>query len=169
MNKQNKFLVVFFTLAIGAFTLTGFKTPPAPPAQVSFKCLVQLTNYSGEGAYVVVSLIDANGKYKKTLQVFGKEKRWWDDLPSWFKFLTTSKENVDAISGASITAGSRKVFSINADESLYNKGYKLRFETAVENKAYEEKDVEMDFSDGSVGKTINGKGYIRYVKLFKNP
>lgn len=138
-------------------------------ADVSLKCLVQLTNYSGEGAYVVVSLLDTKGKYVKTLQVFGKEKRWYDDLPSWFKFYTTKKENVDGISGASITAGSRKVFSINVDETLFNKGYKLRFETAVENQEYKEKDVEMDFSEANVGKTVNGTGYIRYVKLLKTP
>lgn len=166
MNKSKKIIVGCLALAIIALTSFGFKNPPA---QVSFKCLVQLTNYTGEGAYVVVSLIDSKGKYKKTLQVFGKEKRWWDDLPSWFKFLTTTKENVDGVSGASITAGSRKVFSITADEAVFDKGYKLRFETAVENKEYEEKDVEMDFSEANVGKTINGTRYIRYVKLIKNP
>lgn len=138
-------------------------------AEVSFKCLVQLTNYSGEGAYVVVSLLDSKGKYVKTLQVFGKEKRWYDDLPSWFKFYTTKKENVDGVSGASITAGNRKVFSLTADEATFGKGYKLRFETAVENQEYKEKDVEMDFSEANIGTTINGTGYIRYVKLLKTP
>jgi hypothetical protein len=166
MNTVHKLTVGFFTLAVAAFLLSGFRTPPA---QVSFKCLVQLTNYSGEGAYVVVSLIDSKGKYKKTLQVFGKEKRWYDDLTSWFKYYTSAKENVDAVSGASITAGSRKVFSINTDNTVFDKGYKLRFETAVENKEYEEKDVEMDFSEANVGKTVPGTGYIRYVKLIKTP
>ncbi len=166
MNKPNKIAIGLLSLTIIAFATFGFKKAPAP---VSFKCLVQLTNYSGEGAYVVVSLIDNKGKYKKTLQVFGKEKRWYDDLPSWFKFYTTTKENVDGVTGASITAGSRKVFSINADDTVFDKGYKLRFETAVENQEYKEKDVEMDFSEANVGKTINGTGYIRYVKLIKNP
>ncbi len=166
MNKLNKLPIVFFAFAVTAFSLSGFRTPPA---QVSFKCLVQLTNYSGEGAYVVVSLIDSKGKYKKTLQIFGKEKRWYDDLTSWFNYYTSAKENVDGVSGASITAGGRKVFSINTDDTVFNKGYKLRFETAVENKEYEEKDVEMDFSEVNVGKTVSGTGYIRYVKLIKNP
>ena len=166
MNKSitatGKWLLVFSFI----FTMFSFKKMSEP---VSMKCLVQLINYSGEGAYVVVSLIDSKGKYKKTLQVFGKEKRWWDDLPSWFKFLSTSKENVDGVTGASITAGGRKVFSIQLDEAFFNRGYKLRFETAVENKEYQEKDVEMDFSDENVGKNINGTRYIRYVKLIKNP
>lgn len=168
MNKSNKLILGMLSLAIVTLVSFGFKKASAP-AQVSFKCLVQLTNYSGEGAYIAVSLLDNKGKYKKTLQVFGKEKRWYDDLPSWFKFITTTKENVDGVSGASITAGSRKVFSITADDTVFDKGYKLRFETAVENQEYKEKDVEMDFSEANVGKTINGTGYIRYVKLIKNP
>lgn len=115
---------------------------------------------------MVVSLIDPAGKYQETLQVFGREARWYDDLPSWFKFFKTRKEKIDAISGASITAGSRKVFTLSADESVLNKGYKLRFETAVENQNYHEKDLEMDLSTANVGQNINGTGYIRYVKLF---
>jgi hypothetical protein len=167
MNKSIKIIIGSIASIMILLGVFGFKK--TPPTQVSLKCLVQLTNYTGEGAYLVVTLLDNKGKYKKTLQVFGKEKRWWDDLPSWFKHLTTSKENVDGVSGASITAGNRKVFSINTDDSVFDKGYKLRFETAVENQEYQEKDVEMDFSEANVGKTINGSGYIRYVKLLKNP
>ncbi len=151
-------------LSLGLLFLLAFNLKPA---QVSFKCLVQLTNYSGEGAYVVVSLLDSKGAYKKTLQVFGKEKRWYDDLTSWFKFYSAQRENLDAVSTASITAGTRKVFSMSVDESLFNKGYKLRFESAVENKDYKEKDLEMDFSQSNVGKTVEGTGYIRYVKLIQ--
>jgi len=164
MNKTNKLVIGLLSLALAVLVSFGFKKTPA---QVSLKCLVQLTNYSGEGAYVVVVLIDPKGKYKKTLQVLGKEKRWYDNFPSWFKFYNSTKENVDGVTGASITAGSRKVFSITSDD--FDKGYKLRFETAVENKEHKEKDVEMDFSEASIGQTVNGTGYIRYVKLIKNP
>jgi hypothetical protein len=145
---------------------SSFSEPSAP---MSFKCLVQLTNYTGEGAYVIVSLLDDKGKYQKTLQVFGKEKRWWKDIPSWFKFYTDSKENVDGVSGASITAGSRKVFTFTAAEQQFSKGYKLRFETAVEDQVYKERDVEIVLSENVAGQTFNGSGYVRYVKLIKNP
>ncbi|KPM47442.1 DUF2271 domain-containing protein [Jiulongibacter sediminis] len=147
---------------LGFLTFSGFTSKPA---DVNFKCLVQLTNYSGEGAYVAVSLLDATGKYQKTLYIFGKEKRWYDDLTSWWKFYSAKHESVDAISGASITPGSRKVFSFSLDDAYFNKGYKLRFETAVENQDYKEKDLEFEFSSANVGKSLNGTGYIRYVKL----
>ncbi|SOE22770.1 Predicted protein [Spirosomataceae bacterium TFI 002] len=150
-------------LAITLLASSGFM--PKAPAQ--YKCLVQLSNYSGEGAYVVVSLLNAKGQYQRTLHVFGKEERWYDDIPSWWKFFTKSKENLDAISGASITPGSRKVVSLTFDDSEINKGYKLRFETSVENQKYVEQDLQMDLSSANVGVSKNGTGYIRYVKLIK--
>ena len=39
-------------------------------AQDKYKCMVQMTNYNGEAAYMVVSLIDPQGNYKKNLYVF---------------------------------------------------------------------------------------------------
>lgn len=165
MNKRNWLKLSLGGTLIFAIVLGfGFKNRSA---QVSLKCLVQLTNYTGEGAYVVVSLLDSKGKYKKTLQVLGKESRWYDDIVSWYKFHTTVKEPLDGISGASITAGSRKVFSLTLDDAYFNKGYRLRFETAVENQEYKEKDVEVEFSEANVGQTLEGSGYIRYVKLIK--
>lgn len=167
MNSVTKLKLGFIVSSIFvAFLLTSFK---APSADVSIKCLVQLTNYTGEGAYVVVSLLDNNGKYKKTMQVLGREQRWYDDITSWYKHLTTTKENVDGVTGASVKAGGRKVFTITIDQSLIDKGYKLRFETAVENQEYKERDAEVDLTEGNMGKNIKGSGYIRYVKLIKNP
>ncbi len=38
-----------------------------------YKCMLQMSNYMGEGAYVVVSLINAKGDYEKTLYVMGDD------------------------------------------------------------------------------------------------
>ena len=157
-----------FTILLSIFFIGTTLSFTKPATKLNFKCLVQLTNYTGEGAYVVVSLVDSKGKYIKTLQVYGKEKRWWDDLTSWYKYLTTSKENVDAVSGASITAGDRKVFNLSLEDTYFNTNYKLRFETAVENQDYKEKDAEIELTDSNIGKNVNGIKYVRYVKLIKS-
>jgi hypothetical protein len=164
IKKVFPIFIIFLSFIFIGTTLSFTK----PSTKLNFKCLVQLTNYTGEGAYVVVSLVDSKGKYIKTLQVHGKEKRWWDDLTSWYKHLTTSKENVDAVSGASITAGDRKVFNLSLEDTYFNTNYKLRFETAVENQDYKEKDAEVDLVDSNIGKNVNGIKYVRYVKLIKS-
>ena len=48
-----------------------------------------------------------------------------------------------------------------------NKGYKLRFETAVEDDMYNLKDVEIPLTTEGILTKTEGKGYIRYVKLNK--
>ena len=50
---------------------------------------------------------------------------------------------------------------------LQNKGYKLRFESAVEDQKYHVTDVEVPLTTESLADKTEGKGYIRYVRLSK--
>jgi hypothetical protein len=45
-----------------------------------YKCMVQMTNYMGEGAYIVISLINSKGAYEKTLYVMGSDKKWYKTI-----------------------------------------------------------------------------------------
>ena len=58
-----------------------------------YKCMLQMNNYMGEGAYIVVSLINANGEYEKTLYVMGDDKKWYKSLKEWNKFHTKKTED----------------------------------------------------------------------------
>jgi hypothetical protein len=108
----------------------------AKEADVSYKCMIQMTNYTGEKAYIVVSLINPEGKYEKTLYIQGDDKEWFPDLKNWWKFSHGIGENVDAISGATIGNGERNIISLGFNASHIDAGYKVRFESAVENKEY---------------------------------
>ena len=131
----------------------------------SYRCLIQLTNYGGEGAYVITSLIDPEGQYEETLYVGGDDSKWYPDLPTWYDFHEVSNQEIDGITGASIQSGGRKIASIQVDGDKLNQGYKLRFESSVEDGNYFDKDIEVYLQDKMVGKTIEGSGYIRYVRL----
>ena len=48
--------------------------------------MLQMSNYMGEGAYIVVSLVNAKGEYEKTLYVMGDDKKWYKTLKEWHKF-----------------------------------------------------------------------------------
>lgn len=131
---------------------------------VKYKCMLQMSSYMGEGAYVVVSLINPQGGYEKTLYVMGDDKQWYNTLKEWHKF-ASKKPAESARTGASVTAGDRSITTFELDTAKMNKGYKLRFETAVEDQKYHVNDIEIPVTtDGLVQKT-EGKGYIRYVKL----
>jgi len=126
-----------------------------------------MSNYTGLEAYVVVSLIDPKGQYEKTLYVMGPDKQWYNGFKEWYKYLSRKNENLSAITGASIAAGDRSITTFVIDESKLNKGYKLRFETSVEDQNYHISDVEIPLTTDGITLRTEGTGYIRYVKLSK--
>ncbi|MFK8266626.1 DUF2271 domain-containing protein [Capnocytophaga cynodegmi] len=144
----------------------GFSFTKQQPA-TKYKCMIQLTNYEGEGAYIVVSLINPQGKYEKTLQVLGDDPEWYSDLIEWWKFYG-KRQTIDAITGATISGGERAIKVIEIEDDKINKGYKIRFETAVEDQKYHATDVEFELTSESVKSKVDGKGYIRYVRMIPN-
>ncbi|MDG1804750.1 DUF2271 domain-containing protein [Flavicella sp.] len=132
----------------------------------SVKCMIQMKNYSGEAAYIVISLLDNENQYKKTLYVQGDDDEWFSEIPSWWKFYGKYRPNLDAISGATVGPGKRIVNKINIPKDAFGKGYKLRFETAVEDNSYYEQDIEIELTSmEGLNKKIEGAGYIRYVRM----
>ena len=144
--------------------IAGLFSFQASAQTTKYKCLLQMANYVGEGAYVAVSLIDAKGEYEKTLYVMGDDKKWYKSLKEWNKF-SAKKPDVSAKTGASVTGGDRSVTVFEIENSKINKGYKIRFETAVEDQKYYVGDAEIPLTTAGITEKAEGKGYIRYVKL----
>lgn len=132
-----------------------------------YKCMLQMSNYIGEGAYVVVSLINSKGNYEKTLYVMGSDKKWYNSLKEWNKFYSKKPSNISAITGASVTGGDRSITTIEIEDSKINSGYKLRFESSVEDQKYYVSDLEIPLTTAAISEKTEGKGYIRYVRLNK--
>lgn len=137
-------------------------------AQTSkYKCLVQMNSYRGEAAYVVISLINPQGGYDRTLYVLGGDKQWYNTLKEWHKHQTKTKAKLSAITGASVTGGDRAVHVLELEDAKINRGYKLRFESAVEEQKYHVTDVEIPLTTEGLAERTSGEGYIRFVKFSK--
>ena len=159
MKHTYKFILSFLFIVL--FASNSF-------AQTSkYKCLVQMNSYRGEAAYVVISLIDPKGNYDKTLYVLGDDKQWYNTIKEWYKYQTKTKAKLSAITGASIAGGDRAVKVIELEEAKINKGYKLRFESAVEEQKYHVKDVEIPLTTEALTESATGSGYVRLVKFSK--
>ncbi|AMO21203.1 DUF2271 domain-containing protein [Flavobacterium columnare] len=157
MNKYTKYLgLIVFSLFFNSITAQTSK----------YKCMLQMTNYVGEGAYIIVSLINPKGQYEKTLYVMGDDKKWYKDIKEWYKFYS-KKNKVDAKTGASVAGGDRSVTVLEIEDSKINTGYKIRFESAVENQKYHITDAEFPLTTETLLNKVEGKGYIRFVKLNK--
>ena len=154
-------------LKISLLTLISFFSFQATAQTSKYKCMLQMSNYVGEGAYIVVSLINPKGEYEKTLYVMGDDKKWYKTIKEWHKFQSKKQENISAKTGASVTGGDRSITTIEIEDAKINKGYKLRFESAVEDNKYYVADAEIPLTTEGLAAKTDGKGYIRYVPFNK--
>ncbi|MCT4628624.1 DUF2271 domain-containing protein [Winogradskyella sp.] len=160
--KKKKIIKIAPLLLLIAFLLFGFTVKETSTA---YKCMIQMTNYTGEGAYIAISLINPEGEYEKTLHVQGDDEEWYFDITQWWKFQGKVRADIDAITGATISGGERTISVIEIEDDKIDKGYKIRFETAVEDQDYYVDDVEFELTSNSVKSKVEGKGFIRYVRL----
>lgn len=157
---KTKFLILALTLVVVSLQNTQAQTS-------KYKCMLQMSNYMGDGAYIAVSLINPQGQYEKTLYVMGDNKKWYNTLKEWHKFYKNKPTDISAITGASVTGGDRSVTTMEIEDAKVNAGYKLRFESAVEDQKYYVDDLEMPLTNEAMAEKTDGKGYIRYVKFNK--
>ncbi|WP_298517326.1 DUF2271 domain-containing protein [uncultured Kordia sp.] len=130
-----------------------------------YKCMIQMKNYTGEGAYIAISLLNAEGEYVQTLYVQGNDDEWYSDITEWWKFHGKKRPDIDAITGETISGGERKISVIEIPDSKLNTGYKIRFETAVEDQEYYTDDVQFELTSKSIKSKVEGKGFIRYIRM----
>ena len=154
--------ILLFTLS-GLVLLGAFKSDNT--AVKKYKCMIQMVNYTGEGAYVIISLIDPKGAYEKTLFIQGDDDEWDHEIDEWWKFFGAKKRSVDGITGATLAGGERTVSMIEIDDAKIDAGYKIRFETSVEDEGYYVKDVEIPLTTEALKAKAEGTGFIRYVRF----
>lgn len=152
------FSVVVILMATATFAQT-----------TKYKTMIQMENYTGKEAYIVISLINSKGQYEKTLGVLGKDNEWYNTLKEWDKFNKKKKEKLNGITGASVAGGARATRVIEFDTAKLNKGYKIRFESAVETQKYVVKDAEIALTSAALDNKagIKGTEYIKAVRFIK--
>ena len=161
-NKKTLIIIPFLLLVITAL-LSFKKYSESSP----YKCMIQMKNYTGEGAYVVISLLNPKGDYEETLYVQGDDDEWYFDITEWWSFHGKKRTDIDAITGATISGGQRTISVIRIADNKLEKGYKVRFETAVEDQKYHKDDVEFELTSENIKSKIEGKGFIRYIRMIK--
>lgn len=152
---------LFAILLISGFVFVGFVSTETK----SVKYMIQMTNYTGEGAYIIVSLLNPKGEYEKTLQVLGKDSEWYSEISEWWKFYGKYRPNIDAITGETISGGERSVGILQIPVEKIDNGYSLRFETSVEDINYYKDDLQFPLTTENLKSKKEGKGFIRYIRM----
>lgn len=157
MKISNYILVALAFAVLAAFTSQNITS--------NYKCMIQLKNYTGEGAYVIVSILDSHEEYSETLYVQGEDKDWFNEISEWWKFYGKYRPNLDAITGATVSGGERTINLIKIPTDKIDAGYYLRFETAVEDQEYYTTDLQLELTTENLTQQREGSGFIRYVKM----
>ncbi|EDM45566.1 hypothetical protein SCB49_07152 [unidentified eubacterium SCB49] len=152
-------------ISFSAFAILMLVAFEQPVEKTNVKCMIQMTNYTGEGAYVIISLINPEGEYEETLYVQGKDTEWYSEISEWWSFYGKRRMNIDAIAGETIAGGERTISVIKIPTEKIDKGYSVRFETSVEDKEYHVKDIEFELTTASLKSKTEGTGFIRYVRM----
>lgn len=160
--KKSTIITAIIVCILSTLTLMSF-TSRAESSK--YKCMIQMKNYTGEGAYVVISLLDTEGKYTETLYVQGNDDEWYSDITEWWKFYGKRRPDIDAITGETISGGERKISIVEIPNDKINAGYQIRFETAVEDQEYYADDVQFELTSETVKSKVKGKGFIRYIRM----
>ncbi len=148
-------------LLLAACLWTGGSTKTEMP----LRCMIQMVNYDGEGAYIVVGLVDPQGEYMDTLYMLGDDDEWYYELEDWWRWFGRANDSIDGITGPTLGGGERTILHFELQEEWLDRGYGLRFETGVENEGYHPREVLIPLtSDFEQGKH-HGEGFIRYVRL----
>lgn len=154
----------FRFIAVAALLILGTAFTTLPTTK-QVKCMVQLINYEGEGAYIIVSVVDKDGNYLRTVRVLGEDPEWYHEITSWWAHYGKKRYNIDGITGATIGGGERSIFKLDINEEWLEPGNTLRFETSVEEQKYYETDLVVPLEEEKLNAKYEGTGYIRYVRL----
>ena len=70
-----KFMKSFkYLCLVTCLSLMAFSSLNKSESSQKYKCMIQMKNYEGEGAYIVISLVNPKGEYEKTLYVQGDDE-----------------------------------------------------------------------------------------------
>lgn len=148
------------TLALTtALTLPGL----AMAKPVTFTA--QMKSYGGNGAYLALYVTDAQGAYVGSLWMAGGKAKYYKHLSDWFAATGGDTSQVDGITGASVGSGRSMQITLDLQDALFDAGYTLHVDAAVEEMRDSPNEVAIPLTSGSAGKAKSGRRYIDSVTV----
>jgi len=120
-----------------------------------------LNNYGGDGAYLALYVTDAQGAYAGSLWMAGGKSKYYDSLSGWYRATGGDTRQVDGITGASVGAGRTLEITLDLADALFDAGYILHVDAAVEDMRDSPNEVELSLT--SAGASATGSRYIASV------
>ena len=119
-----------------------------------------LTNYGGDGAYLALYVTDANGAYAGSLWMAGGKSKYYQHLADWYRATGGDTGQINGITGASVGAGRKLKITLDLADALFDAGYKLHIDAAVENMRESPSEIVVPLTKAGAGKATKGRRYI---------
>lgn len=121
---------------------------------------VNMAQYGGQGAYLAVYVTDPSGAYAGSLWMAGGKSKYYKHLSDWAQFTGGDTAQVDGITGASVGAGRQLELSMDLADALFDAGYTLHIDAAVEDMRDSPNEVAVPLTAVGAGTPVSGRRYI---------
>lgn len=121
---------------------------------------VNMAQYGGQGAYLAVYVTDPSGAYAGSLWMAGGKSKYYKHLSDWAQFTGGDTAQVDGITGASVGAGRQLELSMDLADALFDAGYTLHIDAAVEDMRDSPNEVAVPLTAAGAGTPVSGRRYI---------
>lgn len=120
-----------------------------------------LNNYGGDGAYLALYVTDPQGAYAGSLWMAGTKAKYYEHLSGWYRATGGDARQIDGITGASVGAGRTLEITVDLADALFDAGYTLHVDAAVEDMRDSPNEVALPLS--AAGASASGSRYISSV------
>lgn len=113
-------------------------------------------------AYLAMYLVDADGRYQRTLWVAGRKRKYYRDLRGWARASRLRRDEYDGLTGASITRGRALQVSLDLDDQLIDAGNRIVIDTATEHRGSHRAEIVVPFTTENSGQAVHGQGMVSF-------
>lgn len=145
---------------LAALTLTTALTVPGHAMARPVTLTTTLNNYGGDGAYLALYVKDSSGKYAGSLWMAGGKSKYYQHLTDWYRSTNGDVAQVNGITGASVGAGRTLKITLDLADALFDAGYTLHIDAAVENMRDSPNEVAAPLTTVGAGMPVKGRRYI---------
>mgnify|MGYP001311058240 CR=1 FL=1 len=146
---------------LSALVLTTALTLPGLAMARPVTLTTKLTNYGGDGAYLAFYVTDSKGAYVGSLWMAGGKSKYYQHLIDWYRATGGNTAQVNGITGASVGAGRTLNVTLDLADALFDAGYTLHIDAAVENMRESPNEISVPLTQGGAGKATSGRRYIQ--------
>ena len=149
---------------LAALALTTALTLPGIALARPVTFTTTLKSYGGNGAYLALYVTDKQGAYAGSLWMAGTKSKYYKHLSDWNRATGGNPSEINGITGASVGAGRTLRITLDLADALFDAGYTLHVDTAVEDLRDSPNDVAVPLTTDGTGSSVRGR---RYVASFK--